>query len=218
MTLTLIHLFRRLRTITEVQIFGAAVLFALLIGCGVPPGVEQSAFLERGLPNPRIIEALVTLPSDTGDQVVAIDLEHAQNSDRFSGDYQLGDGTSSAFFVDEASSFSYRYIGDTEQGVSVLNVSQGGGRSGGTMRWNSLLLLVVQNDTGLKYDYDCKAVKANPRQVIRKIGEISLDDSWRGEIKIVGNEIHVKADDDWFRWAYRGTDLTNTVTVYNVRL
>jgi hypothetical protein len=216
MTMTLIHLFRRLRSTTELQVYGAAALLALLVGCGVPPGLEQSAFLERGLPSPRVIEALVTLPSDTGDQVVTIDLEHAQNSDRFSGDYQLGDVTNSAFFVDETSSFSYRYLGDTEQGVSVLSVSQGGGRSGGTMRWSSLLLLVVQNDTGLKFDYDSKAVRRVPRQVIRKIGEFSLDDRWRGEIKIVGNEIHVKADDDWFRWAYRGTDETNTVTIYNV--
>ncbi len=152
--------------------------------------------------------------ADAGDQVVAINLLDAQDSNRYFGEtfvtpqtaplvpswpwvYAL-DGEPRA--VAPLGSFrgqelyAYRYIGSTPNGLDVVHYLYSGGGSG---VFNSLVFFQIEADHGVDYmspaDIDHALGPLDPefrdRELIRIIGKISLGDRWRGTVEVVGDDV-----------------------------
>jgi uncharacterized protein len=172
-----------------------------------PPSKERSySFTRAPFVNPRIINDLSTWLSDDGEQVVAINLTEAQESNRYSGDVatrQVVGRNPYVYFetpADDAgergSEFGYRYIGRTAAGVDVLLTTQSGGGSG---IFENLLVLRMEPD-----DHAPSVISAGSnhetmtfrrkRLLLRKLGEIGLGDRWDGPLKIMGNDILIGKD------------------------
>ena len=167
--------------------------------------------------HPNIVEDLTGSLSDTGDQVVAINVLDSQQSNRYFGNISVGEGDSvlepdypwvysdaedanSKVEGDEPSSeskFGYRYIGSTQGGIDVLQVKESGGGSG---VFNTLLLIRMAFDEGYSYspavhENGSKTVyeaEIHTRELIRVLGRIPLGDRWQGLVAVEGNQVIVQ--------------------------
>jgi uncharacterized protein len=172
-----------------------------------PPSKERScSFTRAPFVNPRIIEDLSTWLSDDGEQVVAINLTEAQESNRYFGDVATREVVGRNPYVyfetpaeeagERGSEFGYRHIGRTAAGVDVLLTMQSGGGSG---VFENLLLLRMEPD-----DHAPAVISAGgnhetmtfrrKRLLLRKLGEIGLGDRWDGPLKVMGNDILIGKD------------------------
>ena len=157
--------------------------------------------------SPRIIQDLSTWISDSGDQVVAINVLEAQGSNRYHGDAHVGEGhppyvstetTTVDFGVTNNAWFGYHFIGMTKSGVYVLETSDSGGGSG---VFRNILLLTFEDDDGIVCDWEktvARHLNKRKRLLINKLGEIPLGDRWDGELKVEGDSIIVGKDRGWF--------------------
>jgi hypothetical protein len=166
--------------------------------------------------SPMILADLTAWLSDTDDQVVAIDLLGAQDSNRYFGDIHVRETDSPNPFVyveKDGGEFGYCYVGVTESGVHIVQTSDWGGGSG---VFKSLLLLTIEPDTGLTLDVGKRPVLVSKRRLlIKKLGDMSLGDRWDGDLSVSGNRLRVGADKGWFSGGPDGRpsdrDLKDTV-------
>jgi hypothetical protein len=156
--------------------------------------------------HPKIIEDLSTWVSDNGEQVVAINLDESENTNRYFGDIQVN-GTAQPFVFYEnkddckesgclmgAPSFGYRVLGRTPGGVYVLFTEWTGGGSG---RFRRILLASIEKDRGLTtFSRGTGVLRLNrERRLIKKLGEIALGDRYEGEIVLRGNTLRIGKDE-----------------------
>jgi hypothetical protein len=155
----------------------------------------------------RIIQELSTWISDGGDQIVEMNLDETQGSNRYFGDIQttkVKDGLPYVFFSDTSQHFTnplefgYQFKGKTSNGISVIHTYD---REGGSGLFENLMLLTFIKDTGVSFNEDTNMhvkMTNKPRTLIRKITEIALGDRWGGTIKIEDNKliIHQKSTQD----------------------
>jgi len=183
-----------------------------------PAAKSDLSFCQPPFVNPRIIEDLLTWESDGGDQVVAINLTEANDSNRYDAAIQTSTGklaprhpmvTSTTRVTEGEQTYDdtigYEYIGTTASGVLVLNTWTHGA---GTMVANSLLFLTVEEDHGLVEvpeptggglgERDGALRLTRSRILVRKLGELALGDRWDGEIRVDGNRILVGRDQGHF--------------------
>lgn len=148
--------------------------------------------------HPRLVEELVSWVSDGGDQVVSLDLDESEGSNRFCCDEASGTSyrRSPEKEGDGYHAFGYECIGRTESGVYVLNTYSNDGGSGG---WQDLVFVVIENEPGLNVDLKAgKAEMTRPRRVMKKLGQTFLGDRWKGQLKVEGNALYVGKDHGWF--------------------
>lgn len=161
--------------------------------------VETYSFTTPPLISPRIVQDLVTWLSDSGNQIVAIDLEGSQGSNRYYGAFEEeGDGASIDFGSEGCFPicFSYRCIGQLDNGVYLLLTSDRGGGSG---IFQSLLLVALEEEARITVDWQKGEIRSGPpRTILKKIGEIGLGDRWTGELAIEGNAIYIGEDQGIF--------------------
>ena len=156
------------------------------------------SFVHAPYVHPLIIKDMETWLSDTGDQVIAINLLDAQGSNRYYGKGNVRAIKGRCPFVyweKERESFGYRYIGMMDSRIHVILTSSWGGGSG---VFKSLMLVTIEHDTGIEWNGRDAKPHSRERLLIRKIGEISLGDRWAGDMKTVGNTISIGADRGWF--------------------
>jgi hypothetical protein len=168
------------------------------------------SFCREPFVHPQLVQDLLSWESDNGDQVVAINLLEANESNRYSGEIKTRGLTSNALHHPTVySRFSeggveeeegYYYVGLTRSGVHVLATWSFGG---GTLISNRLLLVTVEQDRGIQDVEMPKEGKVHlkidrPRLLLRKLGEIILGDRWDGELRVVGNDVVVGKDVGWF--------------------
>lgn len=176
-----------------------------------PPSVQTTeapfSFVRAPFVHPRIIQDLTTWLSDTGDQVVAVNLTDANRSNRYHGEVRGSSaGCPNVRWQGPKESFSYRYVGMTDAGVHVLRTRQ---RTGGTMVAVELLFVVLEFDYGFGYavlDFEPEGelrVARTDRQriLLRKLGAFGLGDRWDGTLAVRGNDLLVGADRGWFSQA-----------------
>ena len=179
-------------------------LLAIMVGCagaalgGDPETGGRTSLTNTPFIHPRLVEELVTWVSDGGDQIVALDLDKSEGSNRFCCD-DAGGGTSYSRNQDENGegypAFSYGVIGRTDSGVYVLHTYSNDGGSGG---WHNLILVVLEEDPGLKIDLKAgKAEMTRPRRVMKKLGQTFLGDRWKGQLKVEGNKLYIGKDHGW---------------------
>ena len=129
--------------------------------------------------NPRIIEDLLGWLSDSGDQIVEINLTKSNNSNRYFGQITAEETTNHPIVksADGETSFAYQYIGCSFSGVHLLRTWS---YSGGTGVFCSVILVTISNDTAIDYD-NGKIVRVN-RLVIKKLGALPLGDRYEGDV------------------------------------
>ena len=189
---------------------GAVLAWVLLAGCSAPPR-REGLDTEHGRPDlpysfskppyvhPKVVQDLMTWLSDSGDQVVAINLLDSQDSNRYSGEVKVRESEGEAPYVyvtDGREKFGYEYVGTTTSGIDVLCTSDCGGGSGIFM---NLLLVRWEEEMGIDCDWQDLTVRPDrKRLLIRKVGEIALGDRWAGKLEVRGNDLFVGKDEGWF--------------------
>jgi hypothetical protein len=178
-----------------------------------PPATSTLSFCQPPFVHPLVIKDLLAWMSDSGDQVVAINLTDANDSNRYYGEIKTrGSGKLApkhplvVSTVEESEgteksreTVGYEYVGLTSSGLHVLRTWEEGD---GTLVPTRLLFLSVEEDQGLadmeigKGDGTLRL--ARKRLLLRKIGELALGDRWAGALRIDGNKILVGRDQGQF--------------------
>jgi hypothetical protein len=172
------------------------------------------SFSRTSFINPRIIQDLSGLMSDNGDQIVAINLQESQKSNRYAGDTQVRNLEDQNPFVytenitvengeTNYAGFGYQFVGVTSSRVYLLVTSDWGGGSG---VFNSLLLVKFETDKSITCDSIKESISPKNRLLIKKLGEIALGDRWDGQLKVIKNSVFISKDRGWVRlfWGIGG--------------
>ena len=188
--------------------FGVRIFHYLIIllGCLAIPaashGAEPNAkysFCDAPFIHPNILRDLTTALSDSGDQVVAINLTDSQEANRYAAELHVDrePGRNPLVYVGgDTEKFSYQYVGETKSGIHILHISQWPGGSG---VFESFMLLTVERDKGLTVNWKKGLVLLDrERFILKKLGEIFLGDRWQGELRIEGDTLFVGKDEGWF--------------------
>ena len=141
---------------------------------------SRFSFVNAELINPRILEDLVGWLSDSGDQVVSINITESNKSNRYHGNITSKEfDTGFPIIISEHSkgSFSYRYLGCSFTGVHLIQTWDHGGGSG---VFCNVVLVTLSQDSSLEYDNN-KIGKVD-RFVIKLIGSIPLGDRYEGKL------------------------------------
>ncbi|MYL11534.1 MAG: hypothetical protein F4010_05220 [Cenarchaeum sp. SB0669_bin_11] len=193
------------------------------------------SFTKGPFVHPKIIDDLVGYLSDTGDQVVAVNLLDSQDSNHYfgeilvepqanpmtpswpwvytvegeHGDNHLGDLRGKVFYA-------YQYLGSTRDGVDVLHTRDSGG---GSAIFNRVVFVMTEADRGVDYpplrEVNSREGAVQPvvreRELIRLIGRISLGDRWMGTIEVVENDVVVRGRDLMERCEHGGVTMMEAV-------
>lgn len=157
------------------------------------------SFVDAPYVHPRIVQDLTTWLSDSGDQVVAINLGDSQDSNRYFGDVAVRETPGKRPFVyheEGSAGFGYEYVGETTSGLHVLSTSEWSSGSGVFRR---LMLVTFETDQALQVGWDEAVIRAgDPRVLLWKRGEIGLGDRWEGELRVEGETLVIGADEGWY--------------------
>ena len=193
------------------SLFGESASAEAAVSSHVKTINPEYSFTRAPFVHPRLVHDLETWLSDTGDQVVAINLVDANRSNRFFGAVRsAGTGCPLVTWVEgdgsEGRRFSYQYVGMTDHGVHVLATRSGGG---GTLVATSVVFLSIAFDQGFggvptatTFRYDAAGnetevgvIRADRQRILlRRLGELPLGDRWDGDLRVVGNDLHVGED------------------------
>ena len=192
-----------------------ACLPLLLIGCA--KAESRYSFDKAPFINPGIVQDLSTWISDTGDQVVSINVEDSQKSNRYSVDTKTRaiKGQNPFIYTEtetvesgetNVATFGYQLVGKTSSGIYVLEILNNGGGSG---TFRSVMLVKLASDVGIRVDWEKGVVgQGKKRLLIKKLGTFELGDRWDGELRVVGDSIEVGSDRGVFAGTKRGGKLS----------
>jgi hypothetical protein len=149
---------------------------------GVIGNLSESkySFIREEWINPLIISDLIGWLSDSGNEVIAIDIVGANKSNRYFADNISVDNQEPLPRVTAThgeESFSYRYIGRSLSGVHLLRTWSSGG---GTGVFGSIILVTLSEDMSLYIAPD--GAKRSRRLVLKKIASLALGDRYTGKI------------------------------------
>ncbi|MDE0125359.1 MAG: hypothetical protein OXN97_12365 [Bryobacterales bacterium] len=177
------------------------------------------SFKKEPFVHPKIVGDLVGSLSDLRDQVVAINLLDSQGSNRYFGDifatpqddpmvpswpwvYTLEDRGSNTNGNEDPDTLwgrevlAYRFLGSTQSGLDVLHFRYSGGGSG---RFNTLVFIQVETDSGADYPPPGDAggrqamkPEFRRRELVRLAGKILLGDRWLGTVEVSGDDVVVR--------------------------
>ena len=151
--------------------------------------------------HPRIIEDLTSWISDSGEQVVAVNLVESMGTNRYYGDIKVREKTPPLIYYENRDGceqpdcttgypvFGYRLIGRSSSGIYVLFTESSGG---GTGSFRNLLFASVEKDKGLSYAAGNHTLRLDrARWIIKKLGEIPLGDRYEGALTVKGDVLHI---------------------------
>ena len=134
------------------------------------------SFVDSEFINPRILEDLIGWLSDTGDQIVSINVADSNRSNRYFGDIthqQTENGFPRVTSSYDEGWFSYQYLGRSFSGIHILQTWSNGGGSG---IFCNIVFVTLSLDSAFVYD------KKNTRFVIKLVGLLPLGDRYEGSI------------------------------------
>ena len=151
------------------------------------------SFTRKNFIHPRIIEELLGCPADCGQTVTTIDLNEANNSNRFFGKFKIKKIGQRIWVTYEnektRESFSYCYLGASPTGTHMLLCQSCGGGSG---IFTSIALLKFKKDTGIMaYFY---GMEKTDRLLLHIEGEICLGDRYDGKITYENGNLKIGPD------------------------
>ena len=196
-------------------------LFALAVlrshSAPLPSPDQAPSFNGAPFINPRIVQELSTWISDTGDQVVSINILDAQHSNRFYCQAKSTKANGNPYVYAETitveagqtniTSFGYSLVGKTSSGIYVLHTTDNGGGSG---RFESILLLTFESDKGISYDLSKNGANTvKNRLLLKKVGEFALGDRWDSDLVVKENTLLIGKDKGIFAGTDKGGDLSS---------
>lgn len=143
-------------------------------------GSSKYSFIGSEFINPRILEDLIGWLSDTGDQVVSINIADSNHSNRYFGDISHEQTTNGFPRVTSSYNegwFSYQYLGQSFSGVHLVQTWSNGGGSG---IFCNIVLVTLSLDSA--FEYGKKGNEKNTRFVIKLIGSLPLGDRYEGNV------------------------------------
>ncbi|GAA4823120.1 hypothetical protein GCM10011365_25600 [Marinicella pacifica] len=157
-------------------------VFTLTPKTGVIRDLESAkySFVDSEFINPRILDDLCGWLSDSGDQIVSINITDSNKSNRYFGDIDVKKSDSGFPIVtctSEEGWVSHKYIGRSFSGLHIVEAWSNGGGSG---IFCNVLLVTLSLDSALEYDVTRYEKKS--RYVIKLIGSLPLGDRYDGEI------------------------------------
>jgi hypothetical protein len=138
------------------------------------------SFFNEELINPRILEDLQGWISDSGDQVVSVNVSKSNKSNRYFGELSVDNQQGEYPLVTSShgeESFAYQYLGLSFSGVHLLKTWSCGGGSG---VFCYIMLVTLSKDSALEFESG-KYIKVD-RFVIKLVGSIPLGDRYEGEV------------------------------------
>jgi len=138
------------------------------------------SFIGSEFINPRILEDLIGWLSDTGDQVVSINVADSNRSNRYFGDIthqQTKSGFPRVTSSFDEGWFSYQYLGRSFSGVHLVQTWSNGGGSG---IFCNIVLVTLSLDSA--FDYGKEQNEKSTRFVIKLIGSLPLGDRYEGSV------------------------------------
>lgn len=138
------------------------------------------SFINPEFINPQILDDLAGWLSDSGDQIVSINISESNKSNRYHGDVTVeqSDGYPVVKSSCEEGWVSYKYIGRSFSGVHIIQTWSNGGGSG---VFTSILFVTLSSDSSLESDGVSYTKKA--RLVIKRVGSLPLGDRYQGKVK-----------------------------------
>ena len=190
---------------TKYMILMVSITVVIVIGffpihvCAEESNLDEASytFWEKPYIHPRIIEDLTSWVSDTGDQVVAINLKDSQDSNRYFGNIKVqtfgGDTPYTFISCKEVKGWcGYQYIGKTTSGIHILRTSK---NTGGTGIFSGLLLVTIEEDFGITLDKNSNTVNMDRRRIlVKKLGSIGLGDRYKGKIELKEDILFIAKD------------------------
>lgn len=142
--------------------------------------LSKYSFVSSEFINPRILEDLIGWLSDTGNQVVSINVADSNRSNRYFGNI-THEKTKSGYPRVTSSYddgwFSYQYLGRSFSGLHLVQTWSNGGGSG---IFCNILLVTLSLDAALEYGKDRN--EKITRFVIKLIGSLPLGDRYEGTV------------------------------------
>ena len=126
---------------------------------------QKYSFVDSEWINPRIIEDLIGWISDTGDQIVSININRSNKSNRYFGDTEVEEvkgQNPKILSKHENGWFAYQYLGCSFSGVHILRTWS---NTGGSGVFCNILMVTLSSDTSYE-QIDSKGTK-NTRLVIK---------------------------------------------------
>lgn len=195
-------------------IYKMALSFALFSVATITAAEKPTYYFNKEpFVHPAIIEDLSNWVSDSGDQVVSINVTESNHSNRYFGEYKHktteygnmdlyhNSGNPYVYIWREnackegndihSPSFGYDLIGKIDD-IYILHTSES---SCGTGVWHDLIFLKLEEELGFNYIKAQNILKLNKKRiVVHKLGEIPLGDRYEGFIRIDKNNIIIGKD------------------------
>ena len=138
------------------------------------------SFIGSNFINPRILADLIGWISDSGDQVVSININDSNKSNKYFGDVTHEEKNIGFPIVtsthDEGWS-SYQYIGRSFSGMHLIRTWS---NSGGSGIFCNIVLVTLSLDTALEYSRGGN--EKHTRFVIKLVGSLPLGDRYSGRV------------------------------------
>lgn len=154
--------------------------------------LEKYFFYDGSPIHPKIIEDFNTWISDGSDQVVAINIEGSQHSNRYcceddvKSELRGVNDTFASIVTEDEGWFSYQFLGTTDSGVMLVRIFENGGGSG---VFSTALLLRIRESTSIEMENSILLVSKKRRIHLEKLGAILLGDRENHEITVDGNSV-----------------------------
>ena len=169
-----------------------------LSGGDAPDGLggTRFSFDDKEHVHPLVVKELLGWLSDRGATVVGVDLEVANRSNRFHGDFVVADAAEGTKVRWEGNreAFGYRHVATTPSGVEIVECHDWGGGSG---VFGTVALFSLEQDRALRSDGD--VLEARHRSVLKTRGQFALGDRYVGNVSYRNGVLEVGPDEGWFR-------------------
>lgn len=141
---------------------------------------SKFSFINSEFINPKIVEDLEGWISDTGDQIVSINISDSNSSNRYFGEISIEETTKYPIVKNKNDSayFAYQYVGCSLSGIHIVQTWDSGGGSG---IFCGIIFLILSNDKTLSFEE--KSLIKKDRYIIKKIGAVPLGDRYNGQIR-----------------------------------
>ncbi|MFA6915075.1 MAG: ankyrin repeat domain-containing protein [Parachlamydiales bacterium] len=140
--------------------------------------------------NPRIIQDLCTWPMDKSDAITKIYLDDSVSPNRFyCHTFDTKDPTYVQFEKNGTypECFRYTYVGKTSAGIHAILTQE---QMASPVIYTNLLLINFTEAIQLRHNLHTQILSPQKRIAINKVGQVRLDNNWKGEVKIIGNTLY----------------------------
>ncbi|MCY3819252.1 MAG: HNH endonuclease signature motif containing protein [Gammaproteobacteria bacterium] len=154
------------------------------------------SFDEKEYVHPLVVKELLGWLSDSRATIVGVDLEAANRSNRFYGDFAVADGAEgvNVKWEGDNESFGYRHVATTPSGVEIVECHDWGGGSG---VFGTVALFSLEQDQALGSDKD--VLEVHDRSVLKTRGQFALGDGYVGNVCYGNGVLEVGPDEGRFR-------------------